>query len=347
VLYASHWGYADNQPNTDARSGFSIEWAVDADGHPVALPGIHFVKVCTGVNQYCGWLGETSTEIAGAEDLHLTGGDVPVPVFVSGITLNRSSAELGAGETLTLAATVAPAGASNRTVTWRSSVPDVASVSAGTVTAHRAGTATVQAIANDGYYLAECSITVRSSQVTPDPDPEPDPEPAPGGGVRVTGVTLSRTEMEMLPGEMALLTAAVTPSGAADPGVRWSSSAPGVAEVTVNGLVVAGEPGTAAVTVATVDGGYTATCLVRVKTASAAGEVGDLRPQASYAGGALRLVRLEGYDCTLFSAGGQQIGTFRPASPDERRACRLAPGCYILAARKHGERQIFKIVAGN
>jgi hypothetical protein len=78
VQYAYPWGYADNHPNRDDRSGFSIEWAVDGDGNPVRLPGIRFVRVYTGVNQYCGWLGETSTEILGAEDLHLTGGDADV-----------------------------------------------------------------------------------------------------------------------------------------------------------------------------------------------------------------------------------------------------------------------------
>ncbi len=71
VQYAYPWGYADNHPNTDVRSGFKIEWAVDKFGNKVELPGIHFVKVYTGVNQYCGWLGETSTEIMGAEDLHI------------------------------------------------------------------------------------------------------------------------------------------------------------------------------------------------------------------------------------------------------------------------------------
>ncbi|MDR2497238.1 MAG: T9SS type A sorting domain-containing protein [Tannerellaceae bacterium] len=75
VQYAYPWGYVDNFPNADLRSGLSIEWAVDGEGKAVHLPGIHFVKVYTGVNQYCGWLGETSTEILGAEDLHLTGGD--------------------------------------------------------------------------------------------------------------------------------------------------------------------------------------------------------------------------------------------------------------------------------
>ena len=78
VQYAYPWGYVDNFPNTDLRSGLNIEWAVDASGNPVHLPGIRFVKVYTGVNQYCGWLGETSTEILGAEDLHLTGNDAKV-----------------------------------------------------------------------------------------------------------------------------------------------------------------------------------------------------------------------------------------------------------------------------
>lgn len=70
VQYAYPWGYVDNHPNRDERSNFNIDWAVDASGNSVQLPGVHFIKVYTGVNQYCGWLGETSTEIMGAVDLH-------------------------------------------------------------------------------------------------------------------------------------------------------------------------------------------------------------------------------------------------------------------------------------
>ncbi|MDL2314989.1 T9SS type A sorting domain-containing protein [Bacteroidales bacterium OttesenSCG-928-C19] len=73
VQYAYDWGYADNHHNADNRSCFDINWAVDSLGNSVSLPGINFVKVYTGVNQYCGWLGESSTEILGAEDLHMTG----------------------------------------------------------------------------------------------------------------------------------------------------------------------------------------------------------------------------------------------------------------------------------
>jgi len=78
LQYAYPWGYADNHPNNNIRSNFDIGWAVDAQGNKVDLPGIHFVKVYTGVNQYCGLWGETSTEIMGAEDFHIQGIDIDV-----------------------------------------------------------------------------------------------------------------------------------------------------------------------------------------------------------------------------------------------------------------------------
>lgn len=65
------FGYADNAPNNDEASNIDISWAVDKNGHYVKLPGIDFIKVYTGVNQEAGWLGEVSTEVAGAYDLHL------------------------------------------------------------------------------------------------------------------------------------------------------------------------------------------------------------------------------------------------------------------------------------
>lgn len=81
VLYSYDWGYADNHPN-DFRdlNSFDISWAVDREGKPVRLPGVDFVRVMTGINQYCGWLGETSTEISGARDLHISvGEELPDP----------------------------------------------------------------------------------------------------------------------------------------------------------------------------------------------------------------------------------------------------------------------------
>lgn len=79
ILYSYDWGYVDNHPNelTD-QSSFDIGWAVDKNGNPIHLPGVDFIRVYTGVNQYCGQLGETSTEITRAQDLHI---DVQSPAI--------------------------------------------------------------------------------------------------------------------------------------------------------------------------------------------------------------------------------------------------------------------------
>lgn len=72
VLTAYGYGYADNAPNNEDDSAIDIDWAVDAKGAKVELPGIDFVKIHTGVNQEAGWLGEVSTDITGAYDLHIS-----------------------------------------------------------------------------------------------------------------------------------------------------------------------------------------------------------------------------------------------------------------------------------
>lgn len=77
VQYAFLYGYADNAPNNDDDSAIDIDWAIDKNGNKIRLPGIDFVKVYNGLNQQAGWLGETSTEIMGATDLHLLGENIP------------------------------------------------------------------------------------------------------------------------------------------------------------------------------------------------------------------------------------------------------------------------------
>ncbi len=93
VLYryaADSYGYVDASLNDDIYSTFDISWAVDAYGNYVELPEIDFIRVATGLFQYCGWLGETSTEVSGFTDLHLVPGYDDNPIFienaVAGIT---------------------------------------------------------------------------------------------------------------------------------------------------------------------------------------------------------------------------------------------------------------------
>lgn len=77
------YGYVDASLNTDDYSTFDIDWAVDADGNHVDLKEINFVKVVCGIFQYCSWLGETSTEVSGFQDLHLVDGYDDNPIVIT------------------------------------------------------------------------------------------------------------------------------------------------------------------------------------------------------------------------------------------------------------------------
>ncbi len=85
-------------------------------------------------------------------------------VAVTGVTLNKETASLVVDNDTTLVATVAPATATNKAVTWTSSDGDVASVSnAGVVTGVSAGTATITVTTVDGSFTDTCEVTVVSA----------------------------------------------------------------------------------------------------------------------------------------------------------------------------------------
>ena len=84
-------------------------------------------------------------------------------VAVTGVSLNAASGELTVGGQTTLTATVKPAGASNKTVTWASSAPTVASVVNGVVTALAPGSAKITVKTADGGFTAEYALTVKAA----------------------------------------------------------------------------------------------------------------------------------------------------------------------------------------
>ena len=86
-------------------------------------------------------------------------------VNVTGVALDQSSLSLIAGENATLTATVSPADATNKAVSWKSDDTDVATVSNGVVTAVAAGTATITVTTNNGSFTATCDVTVHSAPV--------------------------------------------------------------------------------------------------------------------------------------------------------------------------------------
>ena len=85
--------------------------------------------------------------------------------------------------------------------------------------------------------------------------------------VSVTGVTIDQTQLHLAVGQTANLKATVEPVFASNQAVRWQSSNSGVADVSSTGQVKAVSPGTAAITVTTVDGAYKAVSQVQVTAA--------------------------------------------------------------------------------
>lgn len=96
-------------------------------------------------------------------DREIFWGTVTAPV--TGVSLNASSGELEVGGSVTLVATVTPADATNKAVTWESSAPAVASVSDGVVSALTAGSAIITVKTADGGYTASYNLTVKAQAV--------------------------------------------------------------------------------------------------------------------------------------------------------------------------------------
>jgi uncharacterized protein YjdB len=91
----------------------------------------------------------------------VSSGTIAYPV--TGVTLNRTTADLAVGQSLQLTATVQPGDADNKAVTWTSLTPTVATVANGYVTAHTAGTAFITVTTVDGSYSATCTVTVKAA----------------------------------------------------------------------------------------------------------------------------------------------------------------------------------------
>ena len=87
------------------------------------------------------------------------------------------------------------------------------------------------------------------------------------GGTPVSSVSLNATTTSLRPGRTFQAVAVLNPLAPTNPVVTWSSNNTGVATVNSTGLVTAVANGSAAITVTTAEGGFTATLAVTVTTA--------------------------------------------------------------------------------
>ena len=159
-----------------------------------------------------------------------------------GITLSTSTLSLYEGESGVLTATVSPADAYDKNVTWVSSNPAIATVDNGAVKGVSQGNAVITARTVNGRE-ARCSVNVKKK-------------------IQPEKIALNQTSVNMIKGETVTLIATVTPTNAYDRTVKWTSDHPGVATVS-NGVVKAVGAGNAEITTRTVNG-LIAKCTVNV-----------------------------------------------------------------------------------
>lgn len=91
--------------------------------------------------------------------------------------------------------------------------------------------------------------------------------PVYGDYIRVTGIQLNQSNLELVVGETITLTATVSPDNAMYKTLTWSSSDPNIVSVDNNGEVTAISEGTASISAKTIDGGFSATCSINVNPA--------------------------------------------------------------------------------
>ncbi|MBD5410327.1 MAG: leucine-rich repeat protein [Treponema sp.] len=185
----------------------------------------------------------TITAKAGGKEATCTIAVKPILIAVKSVSLNMTILTLTSGETGKLTATVTPSDADDSTVAWSSSNADVATVgNDGTVTAIKAGKATITAQAGD--ITAECAVSVNP--------------------ILVENVTLDVTTLTLAPGMTKKLAATVKPDNADDKTVTWSSSNVEVAMVSNDGTIGAIKAGKTSITAQA--GDITAECVVTVHT---------------------------------------------------------------------------------
>lgn len=186
--------------------------------------------------------------------------DCEITVFQPVIGVNvepRTLTLKSIGATKQLTADVLPENADNRNVKWSSVNTSVCFVmDNGTVVAVSEGSSVVTATTVDGGFTDFCVVIVKL--------PVDDKRPVTGIRLEQNSVTLSKI------GETVKLKATVLPADADNPNIQWESSDRTVCLVINDGTVVAIGAGSAIITATTEDGGFSAQCVVVVKSAPTA-----------------------------------------------------------------------------
>ena len=204
-------------------------------------------------------LAGTSTVVASVV-LNLDGGGgTPVTPTVNSVTVSPASVTLDPNGTQQLTATVdATPASADKTVTWTSSAPGIATVSeSGLVTAVAQGTATITATSNlDNTKSGTCSVTVN----------------APAAPIPVTAISI-KSSATLGIGESETLAITYTPADANQgKAVTWTSANSSIATVDANGKMTGVAAGTTTVTAtSTTDPNIKSSCTVTIQAIAVTG----------------------------------------------------------------------------
>ncbi|MBR5661529.1 MAG: Ig-like domain-containing protein [Bacteroidales bacterium] len=166
-------------------------------------------------------------------------------IEVESIVVTPETAEIFEGETVTLSATISPENASDKSFTWVSRSQDIAVVdNKGVVTGVSNGFVYIDAKAGNGT-TGTCGIHVKKD-------------------LRLKGIALSKSELEVTMGKTEQLEVVFTPADAENKNVTWESSDNAVATVSSTGEVLGLDVGEATITATSEEGGFKATCKVKV-----------------------------------------------------------------------------------
>ncbi len=144
-----------------------------------------------------------------------------------------------------LYASIEPFAAKEQELVWKSTDTSILTVdSNGKVTLVKSGKASVIVSSKiNASISAICNITVTKA---------------------VTGITLDYKTKDMYVGETFRLTYVVKPADSSNANVTWTSSNPSVASVDKTGMVAAKSVGSTTIILKTADGGFIATCIIKV-----------------------------------------------------------------------------------
>ena len=252
-----NWAF---QFSTDGGNTWSTEVTQANDGNKTAHDIAVSATIPNNANGFRVVRRAGTSTMVSSITLTIDGGGVtpPEPVAVTGVTLNKTSLTLEAGQDETLIATVAPSNADNKNISWSSSDNTVASVDqTGKVSAVAAGTATITVTTADGNKTHTCTVTVTAPSTT----------------IPVTAIALNKTSTTITIGASETLTVSYTPTNAnTGKAITWTSSNNNIATVN-NGVVTAVAEGTATIT-AKSEGNFTATCAVTVQAGASVPSTG-------------------------------------------------------------------------